>query len=64
MKKLSLIAALLMFAGIGLAIYLSVLFLLKEFNKNDFNFFLDILHPEKMLKYVSTELKDKPKEKK
>jgi O-antigen/teichoic acid export membrane protein len=55
---------LLMFAGIGLAIYLSVLFLLKEFNKNDFNFFLDILHPEKMLKYVSTELKDKPEEKK
>jgi len=55
---------LLMFAGIGLAIYLSVLFLLREFNKNDFNFFLDILHPEKMLKYVSTELKDKPREKK
>ncbi len=55
---------LLMFAGIGLAIYLGILFLLKEFNKKDFNFFLDILHPEKMLKYVSTELKDKPKEKK
>jgi len=55
---------LLMFAGIGLAIYLGVLFLLKEFNKNDFNFFLDILHPQKMLKYVSTELKDKSKEKK
>jgi O-antigen/teichoic acid export membrane protein len=55
---------LLMFAGIGLTIYLGVLFLLREFNKNDFNFFLDILHPEKMLKYVSTELKDKPKEKK
>ena len=55
---------LLLFAGIGLALYLGVLFLLREFNKNDFNFFLDILHPQKMLKYVSAELKDKPKEKK
>jgi len=50
---------LLMFAGIGLAIYLGLLFLMREFNKEDFNFFLDILHPQKMLKYVSTELKDK-----
>lgn len=55
---------LLMFAAIGLAVYLGVLFLLREFDKNDFNFFLDIIHPQKMLKYVSTELKDKPKEKK
>lgn len=51
---------LLMFAVIGLAVYIGVLFLLKEFDKNDFYFFLDIIHPNKMLKYVTVELKDKP----
>lgn len=55
---------LLIFAAIGLAVYLGVLFLLKEFNKKDFHFFLDILHPQKMMKYVSAELKDKPKKSK
>jgi len=52
---------LLMFAGLGLAVYLGALTLLKEFNKKDFDFFLDILHPKEMLKYVSSELKEKPK---
>jgi O-antigen/teichoic acid export membrane protein len=55
---------LLMFAAIGLAVYLGVLFLLREFNKKDFNFFLDILHPKKMAKYITSELKEKPKQKK
>ena len=55
---------LLMFAAIGLSIYIGVLFLLREFDKKDFNFFLDILHPQKMLKYVSSELKEEPKKRK
>jgi O-antigen/teichoic acid export membrane protein len=52
----------LVFFGIfGLAVYLGVLFILREFSKKDFYFFLDIVHPKKMVKYVSDELKDKPK---
>jgi len=54
---------LLMFAGFGIAVYLGVLFLLREFKKGDFLFFLDIIHPHKMMKYISSELKDKPKKK-
>jgi len=37
------------FAGVGLLIYISVLYVLKEFNKKDLDFYLDILHPKKML---------------
>jgi O-antigen/teichoic acid export membrane protein len=50
---------LLLYAGFGLLIYLVVLFLLKEFNKKDLQFFLDIIHPKKMFKYVKSELKEK-----
>lgn len=52
---------LLMFAGVGLGIYLGVLFVLREFRKQDITFFLDMLHPKEMLRYVSSELKEKPK---
>jgi putative peptidoglycan lipid II flippase len=48
-------------AGVGLLVYIGVLILLREFKKQDFVFFLDIIHPHKMLKYVTSELKDKPK---
>jgi O-antigen/teichoic acid export membrane protein len=44
-------------AGIGLGVYIIVLVLVKEFKKNDLHFFLDILHPKEMLKYLSSELK-------
>jgi len=50
---------LLLYAGFGLLIYLTVLFLLKEFNKKDFNFFLDIIHPKQMLSYIKSEFKNK-----
>lgn len=50
---------LLFFAVIGLIIYLGVLYILKEFKKQDFNFFLGIIHPKGMLKYVKSELKNK-----
>jgi len=50
---------LLVFAGVGLAIYLTVLFVLKEFKKQDLMFFLDMLHPKEMLSYIKSELKEK-----
>jgi O-antigen/teichoic acid export membrane protein len=50
-----------MFIVLGLLAYFAVLLLLKEFNKNDLYFFLDLLHPKKMLKYISSELKEKPR---
>ncbi|MHA1665338.1 MAG: flippase, partial [Candidatus Njordarchaeales archaeon] len=50
---------LLMFAGVGLGIYLGVLFVLREFKKQDLMFFLDVLHPKEMLGYMKSELKNK-----
>jgi len=50
------------FILIGLAIYVGVLVLLKEFDKDDLHFFLDCLNPKKMLKYISSELKDETNE--
>ena len=47
------------FAGVGLGIYLGVLFLMKEFKKQDLMFFLDMLHPKEMLSYIKSELKGK-----
>lgn len=49
---------LLFFAGFGLVMYLGVLFLLREFTKKDFHFFLDLLHPIEMLRYIKSELKE------
>ncbi len=47
------------FAAFGLAVYLGILFLLREFKKQDFIFFLDMLHPKEMLRYIHSELKEK-----
>ena len=47
------------FALAGLGVYLGILFILKEFKKEDLNFFLDILHPKEMLSYIKSELKGK-----
>jgi peptidoglycan biosynthesis protein MviN/MurJ (putative lipid II flippase) len=47
------------FAGIGLAVYLGVLLVLKEFTKKDLHFFLDMIHPKEMLSYIKSELKEK-----
>jgi O-antigen/teichoic acid export membrane protein len=47
------------FAGIGLAVYLVVLFVLMEFKKQDLLFFLDLLHLKKMLNYIKSEVKEK-----
>jgi O-antigen/teichoic acid export membrane protein len=51
------------FAFLGLGIYLLVLYLLKEFKKEDMKFFLDIIHPKKMFGYVKSELKGEDEEK-
>ena len=45
------------FAVFGLGIYFAVLFLLKEFTRNDLNFFLDTFNIKKMWKYVAGEIK-------
>lgn len=53
-----------MFSGLGLAIYLAVLFVLKEFNKRDLDFFLDVLHPKEIVDHITSELKDNLSDKK
>jgi O-antigen/teichoic acid export membrane protein len=50
---------LILFAGLGLIIYLAILYILKEFKKQDFMFFWDIINPKKMASYVKTEMKEK-----
>lgn len=50
---------LLLYAAFGLLIYLTILFLLREFNKKDFKFFLDIVHPKQMFSYIKSEFKNK-----
>jgi len=47
--------------SLGAATYLGMLYLLKEFRKEDFDFFLDLIRPKKMAKYIKSELEDKPK---
>jgi O-antigen/teichoic acid export membrane protein len=44
---------------LGIGIYLGILYLIKEFKKEDFKLILDIINPKEMKNYVLTELKDK-----
>ena len=50
---------LLLLSVLGLLIYLGVLFVIKEFHKDDFNFFMNIVHPKEMVKYIKSEVKGK-----
>jgi stage V sporulation protein B len=50
---------LIVFALIGLALYLGILYVLKEFNKKDFDFFFNLIQPKEMMIYIKSELKDK-----
>jgi len=52
------------FALLGLLVYLGVLWLLKEFRREEFTFFMNLLHPKKMLQYVSSEMRGENEEKK
>ena len=51
-------------SGLGFLAYLGVLYLLKEFDKKDLYFFLDLLRPKEMVKYISSEMKDDPNKRK
>jgi O-antigen/teichoic acid export membrane protein len=42
---------------IGLGMYILILIAFKEFGKEDFHFFIDTIHPIKMLRYIFDEIK-------
>jgi len=46
-------------ALLGMGVYLSVLYLFKEFTKDDFSFFIDTLNVKKMFRYIKDEIKGK-----
>jgi len=48
---------LLAIALFGIAIYFAFLFLMREFKKEDFEFFVDTLNIKKMIKYIKEEVK-------
>lgn len=48
---------LIIFSGGGLLVYLGVLYLLREFKKEDLNFFLSLFHIGDMISYIKSELK-------
>ena len=47
------------FALVGIAVYIGVLVIIREFKKRDLKFFLDLAHPVGMLDYIKSELKGK-----
>lgn len=49
------------FALVGIAVYVGVLFIIREFKKRDLEFFLDLAHPVGMFEYIKSELKGKPR---
>jgi len=52
------------YVGIGITIYFGMMFILKEFKKQDFDFFCNIIHPKKMMKYIKSEMNGKTENKK
>ncbi|MCK5031056.1 MAG: polysaccharide biosynthesis C-terminal domain-containing protein, partial [Thermoplasmatales archaeon] len=47
------------FSGIGVVLYFGILFILKEFKKQDFDFFWNMVHPKEMAKYIKSEMNEK-----
>ena len=47
------------FALVGIAVYVGVLVIIREFKKRDLKFFLDLAQPAGMLGYIKSELKGK-----
>jgi O-antigen/teichoic acid export membrane protein len=47
------------FALVAVAVYVCVLFIIREFKKRDLKFFLDLAQPAGMLEYIKSELKGK-----
>lgn len=61
LKDLSQINNIIVLTGVALIggfIYLTILALLKQFTKNDFNYYLNVVDPVKMMKYVVSEVKE------
>ena len=52
------------YVGIGITIYFGMMFILKEFKKQDFDFFCNMIHPKKMMKYIKSEMNGKTENKK
>jgi len=46
-----------MFFALNIILYVSILYVIKEFTKKDFNFFVDLIHPRKMINYITSEIK-------
>lgn len=47
------------FGLIGMGIYLAILYLVREFDKTDFNLFIDTINAKKMLMYIREEIRGK-----
>jgi len=47
------------FSLMGLVLYISILIIFKEFSKQDFKFFIDLLNIKKMIDYIKKEVKRK-----
>ena len=52
------------YAGMGMTIYFGMIVILKDFNKQDFNFFWNMMHPKEMMKYIKSEMNGKIENKK
>jgi putative flippase GtrA len=50
---------LILYTLVGLGIYLLVLYLLKEFDRSDLKFYLDLMNPKGLSDYITKELKEK-----
>ena len=48
---------------LGIGIYLAILWLLRELKKKDLMFFLNIISPKDMTRYVASELRNKENKK-
>ncbi len=48
---------LLLVFGVGMGIYLALLFLMNEFRRKELDYFLDLLNPKKMTSYVGGEMR-------
>jgi hypothetical protein len=49
------------FALVGVAVYVGVLVIIREFKKRDLKFFLDLARPVELFDYIKSELKEKTK---
>jgi hypothetical protein len=45
------------FALFGIGIYFFVLYLMREFKKDDFDLFMEVLNIKKMVRYIKDEIK-------